>query len=815
MKWTLISFLCIVAISNVVGQEPNFADAIKGEFPINIASDKIDKTFTPPQKFPTLKSGTINKSEIIVNYVNFPEEAKVAFEYAVSIYEKSISSSVPIVITANWENMNEGILAKSGSSKFYKNFNESLISNVYYPIALVEKLSGREWNDEKDPDIITFFDSDRPWYFGTNGNTPTTKFDFVTVALHEIAHGLGISGFLMSESGYGKFSNPANNPSAYDYYIFNSKDQRISDKDLFSSPSQNLHRELTSNKLDFSCVNNSDCSKAEIYAPTTWRNGASIYHLKNSATSNSKLMCPTICKGRAIHNLGENTLKVLSDIGWGAVTLDIAEIKDFDKTAEFFQIKTKFDNNDQFNNSKVEMVFSTDYFSTKDSVTLKFNNESNKFEGNLPLNNFMGKVHYYYKLVNSENEVVTKPYQAPKKTLSFKIYPDYYSPTLQHNPIKLISNINAPINFLAIAIDNLGINKVSIEYIINGVKQQPIQLKTEKDNIYKGCLFLPEGTTSNDFVEYRIIAEDASTRLNKKYLPSKGYYNMEIFEPEMPVKRFFSDFNSFSENFTTNDFVISTPAGFSNGNLHTNHPYANSSVKDKRHNSITLLKSPVILKENGQLTFDEVVLVEPGQLGAKYTEKLFCDFVIVEGSKNNGKTWHPFIDGYDSGEIEEWVSKYSKIEKSTSIAAGDKNLFFENSINLTDNEFFSAGDTVLIRFRLASDKSVSGWGWAIDNLGIQNSETTSSELFAYMDIKVYPNPFSGNLFFNFSNLSNTSEVVIKITDLVGRIVYQETKYDSQYNPKLQVNLSDIQSGIYIASITDANLNTITQKIIKN
>ena len=32
---------------------------------------------------------------------------------------------------------------------------------------------------------------------------------------------------------------------------------------------------------------------------------------------------------------------------------------------------------------------------------------------------------------------------------------------------------------------------------------------------------------------------------------------------------------------------------------------------------------------------------------------------------------------------------------------------------------FTAGDTILIRFRLFSDNKTNGWGWATDNIYIQ------------------------------------------------------------------------------------------------
>ena len=83
------------------------------------------------------------------------------------------------------------------------------------------------------------------------------------------------------------------------------------------------------------------------------------------------------------------------------------------------------------------------------------------------------------------------------------------------------------------------------------------------------------------------------------------------------------------------------------------------------------------------------------------------------------------------------------------------------------------------------------------------------------EANIYPNPFINNLSVDCSKLSNPSEITIQITDLVGKTVFRETKYDSGFNPKFEINLSDVNSGIYLASITDANLNTITQKIIKN
>ena len=108
------------------------------------------------------------------------------------------------------------------------------------------------------------------------------------------------------------------------------------------------------------------------------------------------------------------------------------------------------------------------------------------------------------------------------------------------------------------------------------------------------------------------------------------------------------------------------------------------------------------------MSFDEVVLVEPGEDGTSYTEEMFWDFVIVEGSKNNGKSWLPVTEGYDAGADELWNSSFTNTLKSAvSEAEADQDMFLQQTINLTETTEFEAGDTVGFRFRFHSGASAS------------------------------------------------------------------------------------------------------------
>jgi len=246
------------------------------------------------------------------------------------------------------------------------------------------------------------------------------------------------------------------------------------------------------------------------------------------------------------------------------------------------------------------------------------------------------------------------------------------------------------------------------------------------------------------------------------------------------------------------------------------NPYPESALENEKYNLIAQLNYPVILEENGQMTFDEIVLVEPGEQGTRFTDDIFWDYVIVEASKNNGTSWEPLADGYDSGINESWKSQFTtSLKSASSNASGHENMFWQHNINLTENGSFAAGDTVLFRFRLASDKSVNGWGWAIDNLKIQNVNTANDNILAKNEVSIYPNPCTNSLFFDCANMSDHSSVEIMITDLTGKTVFREKNIDTIFNPKLKIDLSSIKSGVYLASITDADYNTITQRIIKN
>ena len=169
-------------------------------------------------------------SEFEVSYVGFSNEAKAAFEKAVEIWAQNISSPITIRIEAVWtsEGFNENTLGHAGAnSLFLLPHPNPAFGNAWFPDALADKISGFD-RDRNGPDIVAEFNSAfSDWYFGLDQLPPFEKYDFVSVVLHEITHGLGFSTSMKIENGIGSWggliSGPGSStPKAFDLYLSDS-----------------------------------------------------------------------------------------------------------------------------------------------------------------------------------------------------------------------------------------------------------------------------------------------------------------------------------------------------------------------------------------------------------------------------------------------------------------------------------------------------------------------------------------------------------------------------------------------------------------
>ena len=787
------------------------------------ASGIVEKSFIPPPIEILLKSNAEKKSDIIVTYSLFPANAKAAFEYAVTIWESIIESDVPIYIQANWRTMDNNILGSAGPTDYFSNFEYAPRKNRYYPISVVEKITKSEISGPASPDINATFNKDIKWYFGTDGKTPELLYDFATVVLHEIGHGLGFTGFFFVTGKMGGYGNEnVGDASAFDILVVNDKNELLTDTTIYKMPSEKLFNAFTSTLLysnSPAATKNNAGNKPKLYTPATWNEGSSLYHLNDASYpfgNENSLMTHAIGKGEAVHDPGSITTGILADIGWRHMKLILDKPKDIE-VKKLIVFNLSIESDVEIDSNAIFVFYSTDSFK-KSTLQMKVDKTTGIFSAILNPKIETGRIDYYINAGDILSRTFLLPTEAPKEIFSVTIGPDIIAPEINHIPIPYFVSNGEDIKISTKADDNLGVDSVYVEFSINNVSQQPFGLTLDSANIYTG-IFSTDIKLLNDGdkITYKIIAVDSSQAKNKTISPVNAYYSFNVEKIFNPIGGYLSDFNNPTSDFIISDFDIYTGPGFKTGSLHSPHPYQSPNKNNSHYNFSTLLKYPIILKENGTMSFDEVVLVEPGETLAKFGDEEFWDYVVVEGSKDKGKTWHPIADGYDSGDKTIWKTNYNKDVdiNQVSNAVGIPDWYINREIKLLENGNFKANDTILIQFRLYSDPYAHGWGWTIDNLRIQTPVSVPPVILSPGNILVYPNPFNDILNTTILAKNNIEELTIEIINIYGQKIASAQNKNVFGEIKIETDLSYLTSGMYFIVVKENGKQVYSKKVIRN
>jgi len=817
MRQYLVLILFLMSVEVSFGQKLGRKEAIKFPPSVCYASPETHKSFVKPPL--NLKAGSALNSTIIVDFVGFPEEAKAAFQYAADIWQGFIYSPVPIHIQATWESLDSDVLGSCSPSDYMINFNATQIWNCYYPIALVEKMLGQEVNSPTSYEIEASFNKDfTNWYFGVDGNTPTDKYDFVSTVLHELTHGLGFHGFFYSDSrgrgGYGSIDGFA---ASFDQFVINKNGEKLVDKEIFANPSVNLHENLTSGWLEFESKL-TDNIFPRLYAPSTWDGGSSVYHLNDAnypAGNPNSLMTHAMGKGEANHNPGPNTLAIMYDMGWKSISIKHKPIKDIEYIAGPITFEAEIESDYDLDPTKLYLIYSSTRFLKKDSVRLIPTSSPTLFNVKItPAQT--GEIQYYFSARDVKKRTFVFPSNSPTRYLSFTIGIDKTLPVVSHEPIKFLLSSNPTAKINAEAIDNMGIKSVKVEYFVNGGLKTELTLSNDSADRYTGNLAFPAGSVhGGDIISYRIVATDVSSQSNIGRSPLTGFYTFKIEGIENPVARYVTSFDAANQDFIVSDFTISTATGFDNAALNSAHPYLSPDTDNSEFNFSTILKYPITLNTKGKMTFDEIVLVEPGETGSKFGDENFWDYVIVEGSKDGGITWKPFADGYDSNAQSSWKTKWnSAISGNNSTAVPTKDLLVKHEINMLASGNFKAGDVVLVRFRLFSDPYSHGWGWMVDNLAIQDWETAiSPTLLSSGEVICFPNPANDMVNVQIDSKKTIQNLILKVYNSSGKQVYNQDFPVGSNLFQAAIDVKNFIPGLYLFTLEPEKGQVITRKII--
>ena len=264
----------------------------------------------------------------------WPAQAQTALDYAASIWESLITSTVPIKINACYANLPAPALG-GASARYY------LLGGAHHPMALANAKTGVDQNGTL-PEIDAVFTVTSTWYFGTDGIPGTGQYDFPSVVLHEICHGLGFAGSMSWDNGtppaectggtagHGCWGGGTLFPFRYDQFTENGSDQSLLDTGTFPNPSAALGTQLTGGDLFFDGLHARQANGGdapELYAPGTWKPGSSYSHLAESFNGTlNDLMTYSIGKEQSNHDPGPVAIGILQDLDWDAAGTTLEEV---------------------------------------------------------------------------------------------------------------------------------------------------------------------------------------------------------------------------------------------------------------------------------------------------------------------------------------------------------------------------------------------------------------------------------------------------------------------------------------------------------
>jgi uncharacterized repeat protein (TIGR01451 family) len=297
----------------------------------------------PPEMRLEQRSLKAQQATIVVSYYNagqidafgsvcelWDPSAKAAFSYAANIWASQLQSPVTIHVNACWTALDPGVLGSAGPRILYTNFTGALQNNVFYPKALANALHGSDINPLLT-DIEAQFSSafNAGWYYGTDGNTPINKVDFVSVVLHELGHGLGFVGTLDVFGGQGDWGGNSL-PFIYDEFTQDNLGHALLNTSFYPNPSIGLATTLQSNAIFFSGTNanaGNSGTRVPLYAPVSWDEGSSYSHLAESFNSSpNALMTYSLSFGESEHSPGPVMLGMFKDMGWQLQTASTADV---------------------------------------------------------------------------------------------------------------------------------------------------------------------------------------------------------------------------------------------------------------------------------------------------------------------------------------------------------------------------------------------------------------------------------------------------------------------------------------------------------
>lgn len=360
--------ICVLFITQILGftQEKN---TISSD---NQVTEVFNDVFISMPDYREMNSG----SKLVVSYdTGCPAELQGAFEYAVKIWEEVIPMTLPINISVNIAPIRGRgtILSQVKFDTF--NFNGETVDMFAAPMSMIKGIVLQEYhigqqnrfaNEIDDVSIFDNIDISITYNqnmldqfdFSLDGEPGLDKYDFVTVALRDIAIGLGFTSSFTANTVEKRLIISGSRFTPFEKKIYSSLD---------TDDPYKAFENATKGSVKVSLYNRSHVNFDNffIYAPNPWTNNASLRYLIPTDNPISKLLANDFGKGYVMRDMsGTNWNDIFySALGWekywtvGAKPNSISEIGNTNDILPFKgQISLTFDEYDNYAFDKTQNI---------------------------------------------------------------------------------------------------------------------------------------------------------------------------------------------------------------------------------------------------------------------------------------------------------------------------------------------------------------------------------------------------------------------------------------------------------------------------
>ncbi|MFP4354525.1 MAG: hypothetical protein ACLFUJ_05315 [Phycisphaerae bacterium] len=247
---------------------------------------------------------------------------QAAFQRALDAWSFVLNSNVTIRLKAGFESLGgsttNATLGSAAPDGVYKDF-AGAAAGVYYPAALADAIAGAELGSGASDmhmtfnvDIDGYALGDAGWSYAEDGPTRAGDIDFQTVAMHEIAHGLGFYATFKADGSYGIYGGT---PMIMDTLLVTADGVRLIDQQTDSETvtgdvyfaGENAVEEWT--KIDRSGL-------PVMYAPYLFSASSSLSHVDTKWFRGPYSLMRPWYDDYAIRMVDNITLGMLEDMGW-------------------------------------------------------------------------------------------------------------------------------------------------------------------------------------------------------------------------------------------------------------------------------------------------------------------------------------------------------------------------------------------------------------------------------------------------------------------------------------------------------------------